>query len=175
VREHGKNSTYVNGKCRCQPCREAHAAAKRHAYKPRPKRVAVLPVLDHERQQLVEAYLHCAVDGARSAMRRHGSRFDYQDLLSVAHVGLVRAASTWVDGKGSTFSTWSFFWINKLLRRFVHDDMRANGYVWVSGGRHLIKVAAIDQWPVDDDGVPYELMQRDGKSRWVRNTVASES
>lgn len=157
---HGTISRYTNQKCRCARCRAASAEVRRRAYTPRARQARALPPLNADRQRLVEAHLSCAVHSAGAAMRRAEGRCEHGDLLSAAYFGLVCAAATWVEGKGTTFSTWAFFWTRKYVRRFVHDEMRARGYVWTDGGRSLRRVARVTAWPTDDTGNPVEVMAR---------------
>jgi RNA polymerase sigma factor for flagellar operon FliA len=91
--------------------------------KPEPRpRPAVLSA--RQREDLIEAHLHVArfaVSSVASTIPSHVSR---EDLLSAAHVALVRAADRYDPCGGATFATY----VLPRLRGAVIDELRATDW-----------------------------------------------
>lgn len=80
-----------------------------------------------DRQKLVEENLKLVYEVAHKYKYLCCTTVDFEDLVSIGHIGLIKASKAYDDTKNIKFSTLAFICIkNEILREFVNKQYRFN-------------------------------------------------
>ena len=71
------------------------------------------------REQLIHAHLLMVVNIARQYQRPD---VEMLDLIQEGNIGLIYAVDKFDPTRGTKFSTYAFFWINKHIQRFLNHE-----------------------------------------------------
>ena len=71
------------------------------------------------REQLIHAHLLLVVNIARQYLR---PQVEFLDLIQEGNIGLIYAVDKFDPTRGTKFSTYAFFWINKHIQRFLNHE-----------------------------------------------------
>lgn len=71
------------------------------------------------REQLIHAHLLMVVNIARQYQRPD---VEMLDLIQEGNIGLIKAVDKFDPTRGTKFSTYAFYWINKHIQRFLNHE-----------------------------------------------------
>ena len=71
------------------------------------------------REQLIHAHLRMVINIARQYQRPD---VEMLDLIQEGNIGLIYAVDKFDPTRGTKFSTYAFFWINKHIQRFLNHE-----------------------------------------------------
>jgi len=87
-------------------------------------------VTEAERAQLIERHLDVARRGAAMMAKRVAGHVEFDDLLSIAHTGLVEAARTFDASRGTPFGAWAWYRVQGALVDSVRKNTTLPRRVW---------------------------------------------
>ena len=121
------------------------------------------------RERLIHAHLPLVVRVAKLYML---PRDEIMDLIQEGNIGLITAVDKFDPTRGTKFSTYAFFWINKQIQRFLNhepDDLVSLDMEITNSSEHLLLSDTIADRPTllgsqtiqhIDAKMEYEELQR---------------
>ena len=97
---------------------------------------------DAERAQLIERHLDVARRAAAMMAKRVSGHVEFDDLLSVAHTGLVEAAGSFDASRGTPFGAWAWYRIQGALVDSLRKNTTLPRRVW----RQLVALRAAAEY-----------------------------
>lgn len=80
--------------------------------------------MDDRQKKLVESNIGLVYHIVNKKFNYKSSHYDFEDLVSIGTIGLIKAALTFVEDKGSKFATYSGRCIENEIRMFIRKNAR---------------------------------------------------